>query len=516
MTKKRTLEQMIPDLVEHFNKYADTLDFNYKLYKILNGQLKEEVECSLRREILSESALCRALQRIPPINMSKKITDKLSTTYIDKPVRLTDNKTDQEILESIVRSSNLDATLLQAQRIYNGVGSFALEPYIDEGKHKLRVLAPHQFLPYSDDKRNPTKMTAFIKLLGKHVDHYGPVFDEFGTKIRDEHSREVKLFAVYTDSEFGIIDSSGGGVRRDIMAGMGITSTVNPFGKIPYIYKSKSALDLIPYPDQELYDMSILVPKLLTDLNYAVQFNSHSIIYTKNTDLTDQYLNPDTVINLGDSDPDGNDPEIGTIDPKIDIPQNLELIQFQVKGFLSSRGMASKVNMNAGTQSGISKYIDEADTTAEKKAQTEFFRCIEQELFELLYNIQQIWSRDNTVDENRMFTDKFVNTFRIQFAEMRVAKTDRQKLEEIALWRDQQLMSRKQAIRLLKPEFTDKQIEDWIKELDESLENEMEMSLGGFGLDRSPVSGQFQDGNQAAKNTTENMMKREQDRVTGE
>jgi len=185
MATKKPLVDMIPELVEHFHNYADYLDFNYKLYRILNGQLKHEVECSLREEILSPSALKRALQRIPPINVMKKVTDKLSKVYIDNPVRMTDNDTDQEIVENISRSAEFDSVLAEANKLYNAAYSFALEPYVEKGKHKLRVMAPHQFLPYSDNTSNPTEMTVFMKLLGKRVDYYGPRFDQEGNKIQE-------------------------------------------------------------------------------------------------------------------------------------------------------------------------------------------------------------------------------------------------------------------------------------------------------------------------------------------
>ena len=313
---------------------------------------------------------------------------------------------------------------------------------------------------------------------------------------------------------------SAGGVRLDVMKEMGITSTRNPFGKIPFIYKSRSKLELIPYPNQEGFDMSILIPKLLTDLNYAAQFMSHSIIYTKDTDLQEQVLNPDTVINLGNSDPDGNSPEIGTIDPKIDIVENLKLIEFQVQSYFDGLGIKTKMSMGSAgnAESGISKSIDEGDTTAEKKVQTEFFRCVEHELIELLYHIQKKFSADNLVEENRMFTEGFIKTFRVQFAEMRVAKSDRQKLEEIQLWRQEGLMSRKQAIRTLKPNYTDKQIENWIKELDKEQQENLENSLNGlpnFGADRNNLSGQFTDGNQAATNRIETRMNSEEDKLDG-
>lgn len=503
MKTQKPLEQLIPDILEHYNKYLDLLNFNQRIYLMLEGQIREEVEQSLRREIISQSALRRALERIPPINILRKTTDKLSKVYIENPIRFADNETDQDIMANISRACNIDSVMATANRILNAQKMAALEPYIEDGKHQVRVLAGHQFLPFSDDPQNPNVMTVFIKLLGKDYVTRSAVYDEYGRLLEREDKREVTILALYSDDEFMIIDT-GGAIRYDKMAEIGVTNTLNPFGRIPFIYIKTSTLELIPYANQEGFDISVLIPKLLTDLNYAAQFMSHSIIWSKNADLSGQEINPDAIVDLGDRSAEDGEPEIGTIDPKVDIANILALIEYEVSSYFSSVGIktqASGMMSNGRDASGIAKAIDEGDTTSARKEQIELFRAVEKSFWDLMSRIQSVWSSMNATEENRSFGPAFSDTFRIVFAEMKPLKSQREKIEEVQLMREQKLMTRRQALRMLYPDLTESQLQDWLKELDDEAMEDAEKMLE-FGISAGPerkTDGTFNDGNVAAK-----------------
>lgn len=483
----KPLNQLIPDILKHINNHQDYLQFNYDLYKVWQGQVKERVMESLKEEIISPSAYNRAIKRIPSINVIQKTTQKLSKVYAVPPKRLTDNDTDKEIMNIIEKRGNVNQALNVANNILNLHRGCYVEPFVDEGKIKLRVLAYHQFLPFSDDKNNPLNMTVLIKLLGKERPIITEqLYDEDGTKNEstEDQIREVDIYSLTSDKEHVIIDSAGN-IREDIMAERGLTSSINPFGKIPGVYLNSSDFELVPYTNQAGFDISILIPKLLTDLNFAAQYMSHSIIWTKNADIGNQDINPDAVVDLGDSDADGGDPEIGTIDPKVDIEKILQLVEFELSAYFSSVGIktATQGSMMPGREaSGFAKAMDEGDASQERTAQVEKFREWEAELWKCLANVQGVWSREGIVEERRTFTPTFSDTFSVKFAEMKVLKTDKQKLEEIKMQQDQKLMSRRQALKMLHPDFTEAQLDKWEKELDEQKEKDMndmlDMSMG--------------------------------------
>lgn len=512
MKTSKPLVDLVPEILAHVQNWKQNLEFNFRLYKILEGQVRKEIEDSLAKELISTAAYNRAIQRIPPLNILKRTTDKLSQIYVEPPSRKADDETDVEIMKTIQKESGLNTVMDTANNFYNGLFSFALEPYIEENLHKVRVLAPHQFVAFSDSKTNPSSMTVFVKLLGTRLKKTvsGQQVSNDGSR-QDTESRPslVDIMGLYSDTEFLIIDSDGS-IREDIMLEFGIITTKNPFGRIPFVYGKKTTAELIPYPNQPGLDFSILIPKLLTDLNYAAQFCSHSITWTKNVKLNNQELNPDAIVDLGDSDADGGgDPEIGTINPTVDVPNQIQLIEFQFLAYLDSLGIKAATTgamANGRDASGIAKAIDDADVSSEKKAQTEYFSQVELELWSLVADMQRIFAGRPGLSEKRIFSESFKNTFRVDFCEVKLLKSFQQKVDEVKALRELKLATREQSIKMLHPDWSDKEINLWITALDKENEENMEaLMLGMESMDPEKKSdGQFNEGNQqGAKQTPE-------------
>ena len=87
MGTSKPLRKLIPDILQHITNQKNNLEFNFRLYKILEGQIRKEIEDSLSRELISQQAYRRAVERIPSINILKRSTDKLSKVYVEPPTR---------------------------------------------------------------------------------------------------------------------------------------------------------------------------------------------------------------------------------------------------------------------------------------------------------------------------------------------------------------------------------------------------------------------------------------------
>jgi hypothetical protein len=92
----------------------------------------------------------------------------------------------------------------------------------------------------------------------------------------------------------------------------------------------------------------------------------------------------------------------------------------------------------------------------------------------------------------------------LTFPEMVIATEEddyeKQTLEEIQLWRELKIMTRKQAVQQLRPDFTEEQIAQWIKDLEIEEEADFEKMLMGMPTS-SPerkTDGTFNEGNEAA------------------
>lgn len=497
MKTKKPLAQLVPEIVTQFTRYREQLQFDLDLYQMHEGQVKDFVKKSLAEEMFSQSAYKRAVQRIPSINIPKKVTDKLSKVYAEAPIRF--STIDQDLIEDFASDMNLNSELNYANRMSNLNKRCALEIYQEEGKQKVRVLTAHQFFVYSDSPTSPNKETVFVKLLGQEQKRRDPVVKRDGTKSTNEHDIVlVDILALYTDKEFMIVDSdSGGSIRVDKMREMGLTNTKNPFGVIPFVYVNKSKSELIPYPNQTTFDLGVLIPKLLTDLNYSSQFLSHSVIYTTNSDLEGAEINPDAIVNLGNSDADGNVPTIGTIDPRTDIDGVLKLIQVQLAMYLSTEGLkgGSVGQLEASNaSSGIAKIIDESDATEARKQQTELFRFVEKEFWEKFAKIQKVWSTTGKVEKKEIFNEDFIDSFSIKFAEIKPLESEKEKYEKIKVARDLKLITKKQALKEIYPNLPEDQLNQRLEELEEELKEEKKemMSMGltpGFTQQARQVQG---------------------------
>lgn len=513
MSTQKPLEKLIPAILTHIQEHIDYSEFNKRIYKVNEGQVKEEVEKSLAKELISISAYNRCIQRIPGVNILRKSVDKRSKVYTDTPVRHTDNSTDKELMDGVVKFSDLDKVLGESNRMLNAQHMTAVGPFLENKRIQFKVLGAHQFLPFSDDPVNPLNMTVFIQFMGQTVKKQGPVYDENGDVVQEDSVKLVDLFALYSDDEFMIIDSSGE-LRRDLMRERGFTSTENPFGKIPFVLITNTKLQLIPFPNQEGFDTAVLVPKLMADLNYAAQFMSHSVMWTKNTHLEGASINADAIVNLGDRNEEGGEPEIGVIDPKTDIDGVIKLINFQIKEYFSSIGIKLSSNVDVSDESGFSKAVDESDATNEVKKQVELYRNVESRLWEIVRLVYNFWASEGRLEDNRKFSEKFEDSISIEFAEKKPMKSDKQKLDEVEQLRNMKLMSRRQALRVVFPRMTEKQLDVWESELDEEEEKRMDQMLGaelGETLSDRGGDGQFTEGNQTGLKQNESVVDRGSD-----
>ena len=482
MKTTKPLRQLIPDIIRQFYRYQEQIQFDLELYRMHEGQIRTQVEQSLAKEIISKSAYNRAVQRIPSINLPRKVTDKLSKVYAQAPIRF--SEVDKELMEEFAAQMHLNAVLNHCNAMTNLNKRSALEIFQEDGKQKVRVLAAHQFFVYSDSPTSPEKMTVFCKLLGRDEAYTDTVADQQGNRRDPQRNiRRVDIMALYSEDEILVIDSDGS-IRTDKMAEMGITSTANPFGVIPFVYANKSMTELIPFPNQTAYDMGILVPKLLTDLNYSAQFLSHSIVYTVDADIEKAELNPDAVVNLGSSDADtGKSPQIGTIDPKTDIEGILSLIEFEMGAYLTTEGLktGSIGRLEAGSEtSGISKMVDESDATEARKQQTELFRWVETDFWMKFSKMQAVWATEASVENGQTFDPDFYKSFSIRFAEIKPLESEKERYEKMKVARDLKLITKRRALKELYPNLAEEQLDQWIEELEEegAKEKEEMLSMG--------------------------------------
>lgn len=445
-------------ILRHIDAHRENLLFNNKIFDILEGRLIDLVEESLHSQ-LSAKSFTTAMERVSPINVFRKATNKRSTLYTDNVSRSTEIESDQDLVRYYEQNMAVDSYFEDANKGFNAYKYTVLEFYQADGKLKTRQLPSHHFLPYGDDPRDPLKVTAMIKFMGNYMRYDG---------------KEVERYWVYSNDEFMSIDSEGDFVIEDMEENEGI----NELGVIPFVYINKSRSLLVPYPDKDDLAISILVPVLLTDLNFAAKFLAHSVFYGIDVDINEMQLSPDSVW-IFKSDQEGNKPEIGTIKPEVSIEDVLKLASEQLMAWLDTKNVKTKSmgQVTANNVSGISKIIDEADTTLDRKQQMRIFKAAEVEYWQKLAKIHNVLADAREISNTAKFSNPEELIVSVEYSEQKVIENRIDVVNRLKEEVGARFRSRRSAIKELFPKLDTEDLDKHIEEIDEEGVFEIEQSM---------------------------------------
>ena len=370
--------KMLAQYIEDNKRYTKR---NIELFDIYQGNLLPYVQ-NILRTTLSEQYYSRIKSRIYPINILRRVIDKLSAAYATAPIRTANSATDTlEFYEKTLRMNMQMSNADEFAQLFKG---YALEPYINKGVPQLRVIPYDRFLVMSDDLIDPTRMTHFFKYVGK--------------KKRLINGREVDsdIWFVYTDEEFIIIDQEGKLVTEmmiDPLTGEQMDGT-NPLGFIPFYYANRSEYSVMPVQDTDTLELAKLLPVQLTDLAGAIMFQCFSIVYGIDVDSENMTMSPNAFWSMKSDPTSDKAPQVGTIKPEVDVEKVLAFIKDTFSTWMETRGIrVGSIGSTDGTQSvsGISKIIDEMDTFEARKKAIEDFTIDEYRFWQLVKKMHNVW-----------------------------------------------------------------------------------------------------------------------------
>jgi len=470
-------------VVEQYKAVAGTLDHNRALFDIFEGDLLTHVLRDLEAE-LSENAFKQAKPRVAPINVLKRVIDKLSKIYAKPPQRKIDKsvKKDQDLLAFYEEAFDVNNVMASANEFFNLFKNCMVEPYLEAGKPKLRVIPADRFFVLSTDPVNPLKPTHYTKIMGK-----------IGSSLGEDRV----LMYTYTKDEFLAHDQKGE-VVDEVMARADIAALGgrNPYGRIPGVYINRSLYDLIPKRDTDTLSMTKLIAILISDLNYAAKFQSFSLIYGIDLDEEGIKFAPNAFMRFK-SDPNRPEskPEIGSIKPEVDIDKVLSLIKAEMSLWMQSRNIKPGAMGDLSVEnmaSGIAKAIDEMDTSEDRQKQVSYFVRAEAELWDLVVNaMHPIWFRQPDFEQRIAFTPgvKIKTEFPEQRAIVDSSKAISDQKEKISM----RIQSRRGALQELYPDWEEEQIDKKLAEVDEELTVDM-----GDGLLEDPEQDQVSEGEEGS------------------
>ena len=447
------LRQDIEEITAHVKSQNQTLQHNHILFDIYEGSLLPYIEQDLRNQ-LSPSSYAMAKNRIPPINVLKRLVDKVSKIYQQRPSRMVQDgsDSDSELLAWYEMQMMLDQKLNISNEFFNLFKSSLVEVFLHNGTPSIRSIPNDRFTVWSNDAVDPTNPTHFI------------VVDDV-KRLKDGTS--TMILRVYTDDEFVIVDDRGE-IQHDRMEAIGNPDGINPFGIAPFVYVNRSQNLLIPKEDTDTLKMTKLFPVLLADLNFAVMFQSFSILYGIDIDDENLEMAPNAFWRFKSDPTTEAKPELGQIKPQVDIQQTLSLIQAQLAFWLQSRGIrpGSVGELTSDNfSSGVSKMIDEMDSSEERQKQVKFYQDGESKLWDMVFNrMHPYWVATGQIENRAIFTPTahVVTSFHDQLPLTRRGEVVKDLESEVQAG----FTSVRRAIKKLNPEMTEESIDELIIEMD--------------------------------------------------
>lgn len=429
------------------------LSRNVQLFDIYEGNLRPYVD-EILRQTLSDQYYSKIKERIYPINILKRITDKLSRAYANDPIRKASSN--QETLEFYEKSLMLNQKMNMADEFSNLFKGYALEPYIYNGIPSLRVLPFDRFLVQSDVIVDQTIMTKFYKYVGKHVKN-----------VRGR-STEVDLWFVYTDDEFVAIDSDGDIVPEFMVDNFGnALDGENPLGFIPFYYGNRSEYKILPTQDTDTLALAKLLPVQFSDLAGTILFQCFSILYGIDVDSENMVMSPNAFWNMKSDPSSDKTPQVGVITPQADVNKVLDFIKEVFSTWLESRGIrVGNIGRGDGQgySSGISKIIDEMDTFEAIKKSIQYFKKDEYQFWSLLSKMHNYWIESGQLQGFGRLPENWEVS--VEFDEPQPHMTRNEQVDMIISERDGGIISTRTAIKKLYPDWTEEDIDKELAQMD--------------------------------------------------
>lgn len=442
------LSSKIKQITEYYDAHRKYLTRNHELFDIYEGNLKPYVE-KIMQASLSDTYFAQIKHRIMPINILKRIVDKLAQVYANDPVRTASEK--QEILEEYQNFYSINNKMNSADEFSNLFKGYALEPFIrtdritGESTPSLRVLPFDRFFVIGEDLVDPLNPTIFVKIMGK---------------VTVSKGLEEMSFFAYTDTEFLAFTESGKILNEYMVDNEGI----NIYGKIPFVYGNRSNYNIMPVQDTDILEMSKIIPVLFSDLGGMIMFSCFPINYGIDVDTTNLTMSPNIFWNLKSLPETGKSGTIGTITPTAEVDKVLNYISHTLSAWLESKGIKIGSLGQLGGESfasGVSKIIDEMDTYEIRKRQIQFFKKEEKELWQLTAIMHNVWLQSGKISGIPALPENWEVT--VEFDDP-VPYVDRKtEVETVKLEVESNFLDQKSAIKKLYPDLTDEDVEERIE-----------------------------------------------------
>lgn len=449
-------------IASYISNERDRIDYNHDIARILGGNLKPLLEQKMMED-LGVKPFAAARTRESPINVFGKIIDKQTKIYSQTVIRTVEGGTDSDLalLRWYEDVLNLNSRFNKNNENYNAFLYSLLQiglkepnrPENEASNHKvpfIRTIPNHQFLIMNTSQTDPTEPDVVIVFMGQ-------------TKRADGSTQHI--YYVTSKDEFIIMDQRGD-LIEEMMLERELDGS-NPYGVLNFVYANHSQDHVMPDIQADNKELSLLIPLLLTDLNYAVKFQAFSVFVAIDIEEKNVQLSPNSIISF-QTKAGGEKPSFDVVKPTIDIGETLSLASSQMALWLSTKGIRPGQIAQIGADqlaSGISKMIDESDTYDSIKKQIIVYENFEKDFWDKLLNyIHPEWVLANAIDNKTIFSAgaKVVT----RFTQPVPMQSRGQLVTDLKSEVEAGFLTVKDAIKKLNPQMMDDQIDLMIAEIE--------------------------------------------------
>jgi len=388
----------------------------FQKFEFYNGHTRDIILAAIKRGYHKPETLEELKDRVFPLNIMRKIINKMSVVYEEAPIRYVsdENEADSDLLEIYEDALNMNIAMKDADRMFELFKKSIGEIYLDEsGTPRLRILPAHTYFAFSHSAVSPEIPDNIWKIL------------------QWNQMAEYQRYAIYTDKRFLIVNGKAE-IQHAEMAALGNPEGINPFEVLPFAYIVDSSTSTEPVPDDDLFSASVSIPILLTDLSFGVKFQIFSLIWTigYNGDVPSS---PNSVLHLERGE-DGKEPSINQLKPSVEVDSTLQLIRAMLGSLLSSRSLkTSTINTDitvGNAESGIAKAIDNVELNQRKKYKQSYFLNFEAQVWNKLANYMiPYWRQTRQLNAN--YNQEFSTAFSVAVVlrDPKVMMTDKEQIE---------------------------------------------------------------------------------------
>tara|TARA_R110000868_G_C10972634_1_gene770622 strand:+ start:10115 stop:11647 length:1533 start_codon:yes stop_codon:yes gene_type:complete len=411
----KPLASRIDELLCDIKDLSCFYDHNEQMLDIFEGNLLPYVE-KMMEDTLDKRYFQLIKHRILPINFTQKLVGKLAKSYGEDPLRKCD---EQDFVDEYTTRIRTSVKMGLAEKYTYLNRGYALKPKLtNKGKIKVDVLPYDKFYVKADDNSDQSMPTVFVEFLGKTER------SKVGKNKKNEIV-EIDCYMAYSETEIIAFDSDGDKIDE-------LTESLNdrnPIGVIPFVYGNRSVSNIVPKQDTDFLKLSKILPLMLSDINGAIMFQCFTLIYGIDVEFNDATMSPNAIWDLSSKAKSDKPATIGTLQPTVDSDKALTFFKNVLAFWLDSKGIDAGSIMQLDSQtmaSGLSKAMDELDTTEARKESISYLAEEEKQLYVLLAHLNNYWMK---VKEAKPLKLKKVNvqlvedTMEVEFKEP-MAKLD--------------------------------------------------------------------------------------------